>query len=443
MVRTPSPTLKRKKPRLSAQSSDITEVSINLPFRVTKKSQKTKVEDDGLSLTSKSTYRSRSESPTTSTPLKFSLRSRSQTPPALRNPLKRRKESRNKGEEESACSLSSLASSPSPPSLPCAQPRVSLLTPADGHPSPRDSPQLSSLPSSQMSEFLSDASPLRTRPSPESPPSRQASLSLYGSCGGSPRQDATECTLLQDSEEIEVSQGDDKDKGLENRDDKEEEKKDEKIGMDIGDKDNRPDDSGVSQYSLNSESDFELSQCSSSMFSPPGNSTLSRITPPRAGEPPGDQSKDKVFEERSQHLLDSLERMSQALVTEEITDDENENKSSSDKTEEGSDLSALKDRDNQVKESEGQKRKNMTIAEYRTHLVARCLDTGRDWRRVTCDNVSRAAPGTYRILGIVRSVNNKEYTMMGYCRQCGKLDRVENFENRDQQLFCCDKVKDM
>ena len=53
-------------------------------------------------------------------------------------------------------------------------------------------------------------------------------------------------------------------------------------------------------------------------------------------------------------------------------------------------------RDNQVKESEGQKRKNMTIAEYRTHLVARCLDTGRDWRRITCDNVSRAAPGTYR-----------------------------------------------
>ena len=141
-----------------------------------------------------------------------------------------------------------------------------------------------------------------------------------------------------------------KDKGIENRDDKAEEKKDEEIDKDkvdndkgdehmvIKDKneenneDNRPDDSGVSQYSLNSESDFELSQSSSSMFDPPGNSTLSRITPPRAGEPPGDQSKDKVFEERSQHLLDSLERMSQALVTEERTDDENENKSISDNT---------------------------------------------------------------------------------------------------------------
>ena len=35
--------------------------------------------------------------------------------------------------------------------------------------------------------------------------------------------------------------------------------------------DKEQDDSRVSQYSLNSESDFELSQCSSSMFAPPGN----------------------------------------------------------------------------------------------------------------------------------------------------------------------------
>ena len=196
--------------------------------------------------------------------------------------------------------------------------------------------------------------------------------------------------------------------------------------------DKEQDDSRVSQYSLNSESDFELSQCSSSMFAPPGNSSLSRMTPPRSGEPPTDQS--QVFEERSQHLLESLERMSQALVTEDITDDEDANNKSSEKIEKRS------DGDDQVKDSEGQPQK-MTIAGYRSHLVARCIDTCRDWTRVTCDNVSRSAPGTYRILGIVRSVNNKEYIMMGYCKECGKLDKVENFENFDKQLFCCNKVK--
>ena len=63
-------------------------------------------------------------------------------------------------------------------------------------------------------------------------------------------------------------------------------------------------------------------------------------------------------------------------------------------------------------------------------------ETGVESRVTTCPGRPRARTG------IVRSVNNKEYTMMGYCRQCGKLDRVENFENRDQQLFCCYKVKD-
>ena len=95
--------------------------------------------------------------------------------------------------------LSATASS-SPPSLPCAQPRLSLLTPAEV--------EDSQLPGSQMSEFLSDGSPLRTRPRSPPPQSRQSSLSLYASCQGSPRKDATECTLLQDSEEIEVSQKD-------------------------------------------------------------------------------------------------------------------------------------------------------------------------------------------------------------------------------------------
>ena len=96
------------------------------------------------------------------------------------------------------------------------------------------------------------------------------------------------------------------------------------------------------------------------------------------------------------------------------------------------------DGDDQVKDNEGQPQK---MTGYRSHLVARCIDTCRDWTRVTCDNVSRSAPGTYRILGIVRSVNNKDYIMMGYCKECGKLDKVENFENRDKQLFCCNKVK--
>ena len=178
------------------------------------------------------------------------------------------------------------------------------------------------------------------------------------------------------------------------------------------------------------------------MFNPPGNSTLNRMTPPRTGEPPLDQSPDNMLEERSQHVLDSLERMSQDLVTVEIADDDNESQSS-DKTENSkSHLSSLKDnRDNQMTKSEDRaKRKEMTIAGYRSHLDVSCLDTCRDWPRVTCDHVSRAAPGTYRILGIVRSVNNKEYPVMGYCQQCGKLDKLENFEKRDKQLFCCDKV---
>ena len=35
---------------------------------------------------------------------------------------------------------------------------------------------------------------------------RQSSLTLYGSCEGSPSKDRTECSLLTDDEEIEVSQ---------------------------------------------------------------------------------------------------------------------------------------------------------------------------------------------------------------------------------------------
>ena len=139
-----------------------------------------------------------------------------------------------------------------------------------------------------------------------------------------------------------------------------ENKKDEGDG-DKRDEDEDKDDSRVSQYSLNSESDFELSQCSSSMFAPPGNSSLSRKTPPRSGEPPINQ----IFEERSQHLLESLERMSQDLVTVEIADDDNENKSS-DKTENSkSHLSSLKDnRDNQMTKSEEIKDMRYISSEY-------------------------------------------------------------------------------
>merc|ERR1740129_1815199 len=77
VARTPSPTLKKKFRRSAGDKSQFS---------------------DGLSLTSRSTLRSRSESPTTSTPLKYSLRA--QTPPALKNPLKQRRVTESPKKEE-------------------------------------------------------------------------------------------------------------------------------------------------------------------------------------------------------------------------------------------------------------------------------------------------------------------------------------------------------
>ena len=43
----------------------------------------------------------------------------------------------------------------------------------------------------------------------------------------------------------------------------------------------------------------------------------------------------------------------------------------------------------------------------------------------------------------MRSINNKEYIIMGFCKECGKLDKVKNFQEIDKKLLCCNKVMKM
>ena len=256
-----SPKVKRKRPlsgySLRADSINESTLSLSLPDQTMSFGNSFKINNVNKS------KRCRSESPTTGSS-QYSLRSRSQTPPISHQVTK-------ENVSQPACS------SPTPPSLPCAQPSPTIPSVSSLHdpPSPLS---LSSLPCSQMSEFLADSSPQRIKPSsllstsssPASSPrrvtktsyqcSQQSSTqsSVFASCRGSPSHDVTECTLLQDSEEMEVSQ-----KHLENI----------------------KDDNVDTQYSLCSESDFEMTMSMDiSNTSPPVNSTLLTLHDDSFGE---------------------------------------------------------------------------------------------------------------------------------------------------------------
>ena len=407
--RSPSPKLKLNKSllpsyslrsRSSTSSSSEDEITLSHPLSALKPSSEKKkrkgLEDSAAS--NLSVDRSRSESPPSSNskPLRYSLRQRSQTPPVkqqsgkrrrLRSPLLSAANIAAPRTHEAPPPAAAAAPQPSPgssvASLPCAQP-----------PPPSSSATDSPLPCSQMSEFLADASPLRTRPSP--PPSepgspqlsRHSSLSVYASCRGSPAPDRTECTLLQDSEEIEVSQK------------------------------NEAEDS---QYSFHSESDFELTRMSmeinSSLFNPSDlntNTTLANINPPSERNP-----------DDPQEVEDNLESMSQPLLVQEVTDDEEENNKNSTVDENSENCTKIKAKEHHsenrleddnkasgsvdnVDHEKGEEDtiksapEKRTLGQYRAHLRTRCeAECGR-WARVTCSLLPAAPPGTYRLLCVVR-----------------------------------------
>ena len=160
----------------------------------------------------------------------------------------------------------------------------------------------------------------------------------YQSCVGSPQNEA-QCQLLQDIEEIEVSEGEE-----------------------------------GSMYSMNSDSDFEM--------------TLRQRTDPQS---PGD--------------------MSQSLLAEWMTDDE----------------------DNDVTAR--------TVAQHRSQLSVTCLPGLCDtWPRITCGDVSGLEPGQYRLLCRVDRVSSSSHIVRGFCVTCGKLEARDKFGSRDGQIYCCSEV---
>ena len=53
-------------------------------------------------------------------------------------------------------------------------------------------------------------------------------------------------------------------------------------------------------------------------------------------------------------------------------------------------------------------------------------------------NISPVA-GKYRLLCLINDVET-ERMVKGYCRECGKQDDPDKFDQKDTELLCCSKV---
>ena len=123
-----------------------------------------------------------------------------------------------------------------------------------------------------------------------------------------------------------------------------------------------------------------------------------------------------------------MESMSQPLLVQEITDDEEENNKNCTVDENSENCTKIKakehhsnnrlednntasnvenvDREKIVEDTNTSTPEKRTLGQYRAHLRTRCeAECGR-WARVTCSLLPAAPPGTYRLLCVVRRRRN-------------------------------------
>jgi len=265
-----------------------------------------------------------------------------------------------------------------------------------------------------MSEFRSDGSPKRVKPLPSScNNSRQSSLTLYGSCEGSPSKDRTECSLLTDDEEIEVSQSTSKkdiDKNVETSLEK------------------------INRFSMNSQSDIDSLDDSE---------RLNEVVV-------DEQNEHSSHEKEVNNEKTSTMNISQSLLA--SIDDGDEIRNDSDnldlereqirkevtfsETNSDEDLNTKKVNPPVNVESQLKLR---TLGEYRSLLRVSCLDNCKKWTRIRCSDIEIIEAGKYRLLCLVRNVENSDNIIRGLCGACGKLDELNQFKKVDEKLFCCQK----
>jgi len=79
---------------------------------------------------------------------------------------------------------------------------------------------------------------------------------------------------------------------------------------------------------------------------------------------------------------------------------------------------------------------------FRKHLRVVCLNS-LTMNRVNCTDLSSIKSGRYRIMGWISHLDGEEVDegslilVKGWCEECGRLDMVENFEEKGHDIFCC------
>ena len=82
-----------------------------------------------------------------------------------------------------------------------------------------------------------------------------------------------------------------------------------------------------------------------------------------------------------------------------------------------------------------------SLNSFRKHLMVVCHPLTSSMPRVNCTRISSIGPGRVRMLGWISRVEQDEkgklQLVRGMCQECGKLDRVDMFEQRGLDIFCC------
>jgi len=79
------------------------------------------------------------------------------------------------------------------------------------------------------------------------------------------------------------------------------------------------------------------------------------------------------------------------------------------------------------------------LNDFRKYLRVVCWNTV-GMCRVDCTSISSMKTGKYRLMGWISQVEEEDGKLLllrGICQECGNLDKVEMFEERGPDIFCC------
>jgi len=79
------------------------------------------------------------------------------------------------------------------------------------------------------------------------------------------------------------------------------------------------------------------------------------------------------------------------------------------------------------------------LNDFRKYLGVMCWNTVGMYR-VDCTSISSMKSGKYRVMGWISHVEEEDGKLLllrGICQECGNLDKVEMFEERGPDIFCC------